>query len=203
MTVIVGLVEEKKVKEIEGKKVKHQVVRKVWMGGDSMVTLGNRSVIRSTSKIYKRGEFLIGSAGLASSAQVLAYGFTFPPIIEGQDQITYLINEFSPAFRKYLKNLGLSKVKDNQERIPNNILIGFRGKVFSIDGALGVLECVDGYDAIGSGEEFALGVLHVLKDSKEKPEDIIKKSLEAAAYHNPYVAPPFEVISGAEYISDD
>lgn len=183
MTVIVGLVRDDK----------------IYLGGDRMITWGNRELIGTTPKVFSKGEFLIGFSGAVSTAQVLAHGFAMPPIVEGQNQETYLVSEFAPALRKQLKDLGLSKVKDNEEDVQLHLLMGFRGKLFDLAGDLSFTECVDGYDAVGSGSQFALGVLHSYKDDKKtKPEEILRKALEAAAYHNPYVAEPFDIISGAE-----
>ena len=150
-------------------------------------------------KIFSKGEFLFGIAGTVANSQVLSHGFAIPPIVEGQDHMTYLVSEFAPAFRKKLKELGLSKIRDGQEDVGLNFLMGFRGRLFDFSGDLSFTECVEGYDAVGSGEEFALGVLHSYQnDKKSKPENIIQKALEAAEHHNPYVSGPFEIISGAE-----
>lgn len=183
MTVIVGL-------ERDGK---------IYMGADGMATWGNKTVIMTTPKIGKKGEFLLGGAGNLGSLQLLHYGFTMPPVMEKQEQIVYLINEFAPAFRKKLKECGFLEIDKSKETVSNSFLIGFRGMLFSVSGDLSMVQHADGYASVGSGSEFALGVLHAYRnDKKIKPEELIKKALEAAAHHNPYVQEPFEIISGAE-----
>jgi ATP-dependent protease HslVU (ClpYQ) peptidase subunit len=172
---------------------------KIYMGSDRMATFGNETIIMSNPKIREKGEFLFGSAGSLSTLQVLFDAFSMPPIKEKQTQIEYLLNDFAPAFRKRLKELGMLEEKNGLQHSMNHFIIGFRGKLFSCGSSLAMVEHADGYCSIGSGSEFALGVLHVLKDDKKlKPEEIIQKALEAAAHHNPYVAEPFDIISGAE-----
>lgn len=169
------------------------------MGADSLATWGNKAVIMTTPKIGTKGEFVLGGAGSLGGLQILHYGFKMPPIVEGQDQIGYLINEFGPAFRKRLKELGFLEENKGLQTVENYFLIGFRGMLFSVSGNLSMIQHADGYASVGSGSEFALGVLHAYRnDKKIKPEELIKKALEAAAHHNPYVQEPFEIISGAE-----
>ena len=183
MTVVVGLVRD----------------GKIYMGSDRMATWGNKTVIMSDPKIKEEGEFLLGSAGSLGTLQILFDAFEMPAIKEEQTQSTYLLNDFAPAFRKRLKELGMLEEKNGKQSTDNHFVIGFRGKLFSVGGNLSMVEHADSYCSIGSGSEFALGVLHALTGDKNlKPEKIIERALEAAAHHNPYVAEPFDIISGAE-----
>ena len=49
----------------------------------------------------------------------------------------------------------------------------------------------DGFDAVGSGAEYALGALKV--SERMQPTRRIKRALEVAAHFNMAVAPPFVV----------
>jgi ATP-dependent protease HslVU (ClpYQ) peptidase subunit len=167
----------------------------VYLGGDSATSRGNRRIIKNKSKVVKRGEFIMGGSGLAVVSQLMHHTTTLPPLYENQECLDYMVNTFLPMFRKTIKEAGQMTIEDHRETTQNNFLIGFRGHLFSIGIDLNVIECIDNYDSIGSGEEFALGVLYATEDSKLKPEERLMKALECAAYHNHYVYPPFEIES--------
>jgi ATP-dependent protease HslVU (ClpYQ) peptidase subunit len=167
----------------------------VYLAGDSATTRGNRRIIKKKTKVVKRGEFVMGGAGHSVMAQLMHYVTTLPPVFENQGCFDYMVNTFLPLFRKAVKEAGQMTIKDSLESTESEFLIGFRGHLFSIGCDMNVNECIDGYDAIGSGEEFALGVIYATKDSELKPEERLIQALECAAYHQHYVYPPFEVES--------
>ena len=173
---------------------------KVYIGGDSATTNGNRRTIKESSKAIKRGEFVMGGAGYAVVNQIMSHVTTLPPIYENQTPIDYMINTFLPLFRKTVKEIGQMIIKDHKETTDSQFLIGYRGHLFKIGVDLNVLESIDGYDCIGSGGAYALGVLHATKDSSLSPEERITKGLEAASYFDSFVYPPFEIES-VEFIS--
>jgi hypothetical protein len=101
--------------------------------------------------------------------------------------------------------------KDKKEEIGNEFLIVFRGEIYKIGCDFAVNHPHENYNAIGSGESFALGSLHSTEDTGLTPEERIKLALDAASKYNSYVAPPYEILSigwtefnhGDEYIFFD
>ena len=177
MTCIVGLVEN----------------GTVYIGGDSATTTGNRRTVRSTSKAVKRGEFVMGGAGYAVITMIMNHVTELPPMYENQTPIDYMVNTFLPMFRATVLSMGQMIIEDSKESTDSLFLIGFRGHLFRIGQDLNVIESIDGFDCIGSGGDFALGVMYATHDSGMKPEDRIYKALNAAAYFDSYVYPPFEI----------
>ena len=179
MTCIVGLVDN----------------GKVYIGADSATTSGSRRIIRKNPKAIKRGEFVIGGAGVSVINNVMAHVTTIPPFYENQDSIDYLMNTFIPLFRTAIKEMGQMTVKDGVETTGNNFLIGFRGHLFRIGTDFSVLEPVDNFESVGSGGHYALGVLYATADSDMKPEERINQALKCASYFDSHVYPPFEIES--------
>lgn len=188
MTLIVGLVED----------------GKVYMGGDSQIVYGNRHEKLGSQKVFIKSNpetdfrILLGSAGYLVNLQVMQFEMTIPKFTEGHKTSTwgmwdYLHNCFVPEYKKTLKEFGNLKTKDGIERTQNEILVGVSGRLFIISSDGAINEYLDGYGAIGSGSEFALGVLHILKKVDITPEEKLKKALEAAQEHCYSVAEPFYV----------
>jgi ATP-dependent protease HslVU (ClpYQ) peptidase subunit len=184
MTLIVGLVED----------------GKVYIGADSLIMWGSKSVQMSTNKIWKTNEMVIGGAGSLVHLQNLQYNLKIPEVPKQylsskNGLIKYLSTEFFPAFKTSLIRGALLEIKDSVGVTDLDILIGMHGRLFVISAQGAVNECVQGYCAIGSGSEFALGVLHTLQTTDTTPEDKILRALDAAAEHTYSVARPFSIES--------
>ncbi len=91
------------------------------------------------------------------------------------------------AVRKCFEAGGLEKEED--KTYPVRFLIGYRGGLYSIGGDLQVNEFLDGYTAIGSGADFALGSLYA--SEALGPHERVRCALEAAAHFSGTVREPF------------
>ena len=180
MTCIVGL--------------KSKKTGKVYLGGDSATTKGAQRMIRAEPKVYKRGEILFGGAGNSVVSQVLSHIASDPSVVEKQDPLGYILNEFIPSFKKFLRQADQLREKDGVATVPNEFLVAFRGELFSISSDFDVFTSLDDYMAIGSGEEYALGSLYSTKYSDLKPEERLFMALEAASKHDSYVGGPLQVV---------
>ena len=191
MTCIVGLKDKK--------------TGKVYLGGDSATTKGAQRMIRAEPKVYKRGEILFGGAGDSVVNQVLSHIASDPSVVENQDPLGYILNEFIPSFKSFLRQTNHLQIKDEVATIPNEFLVAFRGELFSIGSHFDVFTSLDNYMAIGSGEEYALGSLYSTESSDLKPEERIFIALRAASKHDSYVGGPLQVIDedGNEWNKDD
>lgn len=179
MTCIVGVV--------------HQGV--VSLGGDSAGTAGWERTLRRDPKVFHVGEFVIGFTTSFRMGQLLQYSFTPPPIDAAKDLHAYMVTEFVEAARAVFKEGGFSKSK-NEEESAGVFLVGVRGRLFKIDNDYQVGESLDGYDACGCGEGYALGVMHVTRGSVGcSTVERLRAALEASAHHNAGVAGPFNFVS--------
>lgn len=175
----------------------------VTIGGDSMLSDFWSGAAMVTPKVWKRGEFIYGFCGSLRAGQILRYIFGAPqlPDDETDDSLEeYLVTEWSETLRAAFLDSGSSKIKHEVQTTPNSwFLFGVRGRLYTMQEDYSVWRTDRGYAAIGSGEQFALGALEVLRNPQMSAEKKITKALEAATEHTPTVGPPFTVVTTVEH----
>lgn len=170
----------------------------VFIGADRAASGRNLIRKRSDSKVFKRstsaGDLLIGFTTSFRIGQVLQYSLSIPQYRKSKDIMEYMVNEFIESVRSVLKESGVAVIENGVET-GGLFLVGFRGNLFCVQPDYQISRVIDGYTAIGSADEVALGSLFSTLDLV--PEDRIHVALRAAAEFNPYVSPPFDVDSVA------
>ena len=168
----------------------------VWIGGDSAVSEDESDRIQTLAapKVFKlrsggpHGEILVGFSESLRAGQVVKYGFS-PPRCLGKSPEEYLSTDFSDALLSCMR----TQHSDADGHMTCQLLIGYRKKLFMLDGWFGVVTSAHGYSAIGAGEDIALGSLYSTR--RRKPEERIILALKAASEFNAFVRPPFTVVS--------
>jgi len=163
---------------------------KVWMGCDS-VTVNDYGFAYENNyrKLGRNGDFLIGTAGSARVVQLVKHVLE-PPPCDG-DVYQYMARDFVNAVRECIE-----KAKAEEEYKNSQLLIGYKGKLFYIGSNYMVSENSAGYFAIGSAQDFAMGVLHVtslLNDMTALRR--LNLALETSDELNAYVSRPFYIES--------
>lgn len=164
----------------------------VYMGGDSQATAGWVQYSIKNPKVFLNGEFLIGFAGSFRMLQLVQYKFTPPKNYENHDPLKYMIVEFVEELRNVLKNGGAA-AKNNEVEKGATFLVGYKSRLFRIESDYQVMETSHGYDAIGCGNEFAIGSLFTTQLFQE-PEDRITWALKSSAQHSTGVSSPFIIL---------
>lgn len=169
----------------------------VFIGGDSAGVAGLDITIRQDTKVFKVGEFLIGYTSSFRMGQLLRFNLKLPEHREDKkDVYEYMCTDFIDAVRKCLKDGGYAR-KNNEEERGGVFLVGYKGRLFQIEGDYQVGESLVNYNAAGCGDSYAKGALYATRenshdvDSKEK----VLIALNAAAEHSAGVAAPFSVLS--------
>lgn len=165
---------------------------RVYIGGDSASVSGWTRRKTAQAKVFRKGPFLIGYTTSFRMGQLLEHQLQIPKQEEGQGDMSYMVNVFVEAARKLLKERGFAKVEANAES-GGQFLVGYHGHLYSIESDFQVGELSDGFDAVGSGSDFALGALAAL--DKLSATRRIRKALEITAHFNMSVCPPFHVKS--------
>lgn len=167
----------------------------IWMGGDAALTEtdSSRLMVTANPKVFRHGNFLMGFCGLTRMGRVLQYSFTPPKHLRRVRVDQYMNTTFVDALRKAFMDAGVATKHDNEETIPADLLVGYRGRLFLIDPSYAVVESSRPYDAIGCGAQVALGALHVTQ--KSPPRARVISALKAAQEHDSAVRGPFEVLS--------
>lgn len=175
MTCIVGLVAE------DGT---------VWMGGDSAGVAGWDLVVRADQKVFTCDRFAFGFTTSFRMGQLLRYALTIPERHADEDLYGWLTTTFVDAVRECLSAGGFSKKKDGVET-GGTFLVGYAGRLFTVEDNFQVGESVHGFTAVGCGESFALGYLW---DREGKPEALVRGALEAAEQFSAAVRGPFHIV---------
>lgn len=165
----------------------------VWLGGDSAATDGamNRVIIKDP-KVFLRGEVGFGVCGSPKVMDALAHGMELPTQEGGEDR-AFLVSQLVPAIREGLKKL--DAVVEHPARgtfFEGSMLVGYRGKLYQLEGNFQLIHSSDGYDSVGSGSLHALGSLATTSDVRD-PKKRLLVALDAAT-KNAGVAPPFVLV---------
>ena len=183
LTVIIGL-------EHEGN---------VYMGGDSMAAAAWDSNATALRKVfvrtiehenYRRSKFLIGYTDSFRMGQILQYHLTMREQILGEEDEAYMVTVFVEAARECLKSKGYARVENNTE-VGGQFMVGYNGRLWVVHSNFQVMPYTRGFDAIGAGQNYALGAMPALK--RLAPEKRIRRSLEITADLCNGVRAPFVV----------
>ncbi|MFD0587695.1 hypothetical protein ACFQZE_06745 [Paenibacillus sp. GCM10027627] len=170
-----------------------------YIGGDSLGSNGHSKTVRADKKVFHLKDINNAVIGYTSSfrmGQLLMYG---TGLIDSRDEFQgklnheYLVTKFIPNVIKLFEEGGYMKI-ENGKKQGGHFLFGYKDKLYQIESDYQVGESILGYDACGSGEEFALGSLH----STAKIEDPlirIRMALQAASQFSVGCAPPYYIIN--------
>jgi ATP-dependent protease HslVU (ClpYQ) peptidase subunit len=165
----------------------------VWMGGDSAGTAGNmHQRVRRDKKVFVRGEFLFGFCGSFRMGQLLKHKLVLPEKQQGGNDVSYMVNEFVTSVRNCLEEE--NKNLSDEDKLTPYFLVGYRGKLYNIQPDYQVAQAEDGFEAVGSGADIAIGAMHASKSVKNCKKRITQ-ALEASARNNAAVRPPYTILS--------
>ncbi len=169
----------------------------VSMHRDACVRVGTHS------KVFRVGEFLIGSSGTVRLGQVVHYLFEPPPI--NQDLMAYMVTLFCPALRDVVKAQGCEvKTSSGTDEMDGRLVVGVRGHLFEIDSAYGAFEPRSPYTAVGCADQEAHAAMFTAWSLVEgiSADRIVRAGLAAAAEFDANIRPPFTVLSLREQRAD-
>ena len=166
----------------------------VWIGGDSAGVAGLSLGVRRDPKVFVLDDFVLGYTSSFRMGQVLRYYFTPPLPDEGQEPHEYMVLKFIPEARQLLKTHGFLQTKDGREEI-GTFLVGWRGRLFSVEDDLQVGELLESYTACGCGHDLVLGSLHTTEQlTGLTAKDRLDMALDAAEAFSAGVRRPFTIL---------
>lgn len=168
----------------------------IWMGSDAVSCRDDAIRLGTRSKIFERGEFLMGSSGTLRVGQILQYLFEPPPIKGDLD--AYMVT-FANDLRVAIKEHGAEFETGNKTiEADGSFIIGVRGRLFALDGGYGIFSPRNAYCAIGCADQEALAAMFTVKSlfpDSYSGEQMVRWGLEAAAELDVNIRPPFTVMS--------
>lgn len=162
----------------------------VYISGDSAGVAGLDMRIRRDSKVFQNGDFVFGCTTSFRMIQLLQFKLTIPKRHPEMDVMKFMATTFIDCVRDTLKAGGFSGVNNNVET-GGRFLVGYAGRLFSVDSDYQVGESNDEFDACGCGEPYALASLFATKITKLSPTDRLTAALECAAHFSAGVIAPF------------
>lgn len=122
----------------------------VLIAGDLQGSGPNHKIIHTQPKVFKKGGVVFGYTTSYRFGQILEHNLPDPIVPENDAEVyRWLITVLVPDIQRTLK--------DNGWTDGGNCLIGVKDQLWGLQGDYSVLRSVKGYDAVGSGTEYALG----------------------------------------------
>ena len=167
--------------------------KNVWLAGDSFCGTTSQKGRCAEPKVYTAGALGVGICGSPRHEKILE------DIIRSSNP-----NDFTEHWVKFvlpdlfvdaLKQKNALQEKDGQASIEgSSYLFVLNGNIYHLEEDFSVWQTKDNVAAIGLGLEYAMGALTVLKNKKEKPEEILLETLKACEELCPGVVGPFTII---------
>jgi hypothetical protein len=140
---------------------------------------------------------LIGFTTSFRMGQLLGYSLEVPDHDPQIPAERYMCTSFIDAVRKCLKDGGFAKV-ENATEAGGEFLVAYRGRIFRIYSDYHVGESTDDFDAVGCGEDIALGSLFSTRHALDTPIARLDLALNAAQQFSSGVRGPFLFLSENE-----
>ena len=164
---------------------------KVYIGGDSAGVAGLDLTVRSDEKVFKNGEFLFGFTSSFRMGQLLRFAFGPPDRAEKMEDYKFLVTTFTDSVRSCLKTGGYATTKDGGEH-GGTFLLGYRGKLYCVEGDYQVGSAADGFACCGCGDQVANGSM--FSTVGKPPRERIEIALKAAERFSAGVRGPFTIL---------
>jgi ATP-dependent protease HslVU (ClpYQ) peptidase subunit len=165
----------------------------VWIGGDSAGSDGWSTAVRSDTKVFQVGPYVMGFTTSFRMGQLLRYSLDVAAP-DTWDVDRFMATTFMDAARRCLRDGGWMRTESGQE-VGGQFLVGIGPRLYTVDSDFQIGHTVDGYAAVGSGELTALGSLHTTAALQLPVEQRVTAALEAAAYATCFVRAPFTVVT--------
>jgi hypothetical protein len=174
----------------------------VWIGADAAGTAGWDLTIRRDPKVFLAGDALVGFTSSFRMGQLLRYGLGTLARNPNVDPYEHVVTAVANEVRSLFDAGGFSRRKEESE-VGGVFLLGYAGRLFTIDQDYGVGEALEPYAAVGSGAQVALGALNVLSwQDNLPPRQKLIYALNVAERHNASVRGPFTVLSLAKSLEE-
>lgn len=166
----------------------------VIVGGDSAGVAGRDLVVRSDAKVFINGPFAMGFTSSFRMGQLLRYNFSPPDHPSRTGDVQFMTTVFVDAVRSCLAKGGWKK-KEHEREEGGTFLVGYRGKVYEVEGDFQVAIPAAGYAACGCGAQAALGSLHATEQVELSPDERVMWALDAAEELSAGVRRPFVTVT--------
>lgn len=167
----------------------------IWMGSDGVSCRSDAVRLNARSKVFQRGDFLMGATGTLRVGQILQYIFQPPPIKGDID--AYMVT-FANDLREAVKEHGgESETSLKTTEADGNFIVAVRGRLFEIDSGYGVFSPLNLYHAVGCADQEAIAAMFMVKSlfpDSYSGEQMVRWGLTTAAEFDLNIREPFSVM---------
>ena len=172
--------------------------KKIYIGGDSAAVAGLSINVRTDSKVFKNGKFLIGFAGSFRLGQIMRFHFKPPKHEDGKSDYEYMCVDFIKKMQKTFEANGFDgENKKSEKETSGQMLVAYNGELYEVYEDYQVGMVADPYNSIGCGSDIALGALYALHalDTRIPTDQKVTIALDAANAYSGGVLPPYNILS--------
>lgn len=163
------------------------------LASDSCGVVGNEIIYIATPKIFRMDRCIVGVSGSYRLQQIVQYLVPLEP--PRTDQLAWLVRTYSTNLRSAAeKHGGL----DEDKELDGKILIGCDGVFYRVDSCGAIVPLTQPYAAIGSGSDYALGVIHAAYATSEDKTKLLHQALHVAIDLDPYSNGEINTITTSE-----
>ena len=166
---------------------------KVYMAGDRGASDDGVILSLESPKVWKVGPYLIGYAGSMDGDRIRHNFRPSAPNIKDTDK--FMHTKFIKELREFYNEFWIDTSKDGEL----SLIIGIRGEIYEhSSGDMSLSKYSVPYISIGSGSEYAYGVLYAT-DKQKNARNRVNQAVSAAIKFNPSCMGPVDIISAQEY----
>lgn len=168
---------------------------RAYVGADACISRGDVETIRRGVKLCRKGEFVIGCAGLTRVEQLVRHSLTLPERAPDEAIDDYMVNRFAVALREMCRTHNVGTYDDGTIEIEARFLVAWRDHLFEMGGNFSVLKVDDQIAAVGNGADPALGALYATRHFNLDPIERLTDALLIAEHTRSGVRRPFTILS--------
>jgi ATP-dependent protease HslVU (ClpYQ) peptidase subunit len=151
------------------------------LAADSCGVVGNEIIYITTPKVFSLGRCIVGVSGSYRLQQIVQYLVPMQPPKTGQ--LAWFVRKYSSDLRAAAeKHGGL----DEDKEIDGKILIGCDGVFYRVDSCGAIVPLAQPYASIGSGSDYALGVIHASYETSADRASLLHQAIRVAIDLDPY-----------------
>lgn len=153
----------------------------VHLGADTQATADTEIFERADDKLFALGDYVIGFSGSYRIGQIIRYSFDAPVFNRNvyDSEHEFMVTNFVPTVIRTLKSYDVLGT-ERPVSMSGELLIGLRGKLFSVGDDFQVGMERSQYDGIGSGGLVARASLFSTADMLLSPAERVSLAVRAA-----------------------
>lgn len=166
-----------------------EINNKTYMGSDSSAVTDTNKWAVDEPKLFIRDGLLFGYAGCFRMANLIQYQLKVPKHRKSMTDKEYLNVPLIEELRRVFRANDYTYDQTSNE---SSLLIGYRGKLYTLENGYILTRTMGKYAAIGTGAAVALGSLYATKElGGLKPEQRLQLALRAAVEHSRGICAPY------------